>query len=44
MSELEKEIKLKQLKLKDVKKDLDTEKTLASKLYDDVSQQLCTYV
>jgi len=37
VSELEKELKLKQLSLKDIQKQLDTEKALSSKLYDDVS-------
>ena len=38
VAELEKEMKLKQLKLKEVQRELETEKALSSKLYDDVSQ------
>ena len=37
VSELEKEVKLKQLSLKDIQNQLDTERSLSSKLYDDVS-------
>ena len=40
VSELEKDVKLKELKLKEVEKDLDTEKALSSKLYDDVSPMM----
>lgn len=36
VSDLEREVKLKQLSLKDLQKELDTEKALTSKLYDDV--------
>ena len=38
MSELEKELRLKQLSHKEAQKGLDLEKALSSKLYDDVSQ------
>ena len=48
VSDLEREVKLKQLSLKDLQKELDTEKALTSKLYDDVRLvcscvSLCVY-
>ena len=36
ISELEKELRLKLLSLKDVKKQLDTERIVSSKVYDEV--------
>ena len=43
VSDLEREVKLKQLSLKELQKELDTEKALTSKLYDDVRLE-CSYV
>ena len=39
VSELERESRLRGLELKEAKKELETEKSLASKLYDDVSNK-----
>ena len=42
VSDLEREVKLKQLSLKELQKELDTEKALTSKLYDNVHLE-CSY-
>ena len=44
VSDLEREVKLKQLSLKDLQKELDTEKALTSKLYDDVCLECSTFL
>ena len=41
VSQLEKESRLRGLELREVQKDLKTEKSLSSKLYDDVSDDTC---
>ena len=37
MSELEKDLRLKMLNLKDIQKELDTERLVSSKVYDEVN-------
>lgn len=44
VSDLEREVKLKQLSLKDLQKELDTEKALTSKLYDNVCLECSTFL